>query len=231
MAKILWRIGKIYESVVIVLFMKRFTNKKVLLLILSLLLLLPLTLIMLDTTETKAPESIKKEVEIALSHYPELQNVPIEFKFKKHIKKSTMQAQPKFGSLLKFKSKRSYVVLISKNIKISDTKFKTEDIPKDVMVGWIGHELGHIVDYQSRSNLNLIAFGLRYLYSPEFIKSAERTADSIAVENGMGNYIVATKNFILDHAEIAETYKERLRKFYLSPEEIMVMIKNIEDVD
>ncbi len=176
----------------------------------------------------KAPKTISEEVEIALSYYPDLNEIPIEFKFKEHIKKSTMQAQPKFSSFFKSRKKRSYVVLISKHIKISDKEFNTKDIPKEVMIGWLGHELGHIVDYQSRDNLNLLGFGLHYLFSVDYIKHAERTADSVAVDRGMGDYIIATKRFILDHAEISETYKNRMRKFYLSPEEIMQMIDKVD---
>ena len=178
----------------------------------------------------KAPKTISEEVRIALSYYPELKDIPIEFKFKEHIKKSTMQAQPKFSSFFKSRKKRSYVVLISKNIKISNKEFRTKDIPRTVMIGWLGHELGHIVDYQSRDNLNLVGFGLQYLFSVDYIKHAERTADSVAVDRGMGEYIIATKRFILDHAEISETYKNRMRKFYLSPEEIMQMVEKLDSV-
>lgn len=178
----------------------------------------------------KAPKTISEEVRIALSYYPDLKDIPIEFKFKEHIKKSTMQAQPKFSSFFKSRKKRSYVVLISKHIKISNKEFRTKDIPRAVMIGWLGHELGHIVDYQSRDNLNLVGFGLQYLFSVDYIKHAERTADSVAVDRGMGEYIIATKRFILDHAEISETYKSRMRKFYLSPEEIMQMVDKVDSV-
>lgn len=178
----------------------------------------------------KAPKTISEEVRIALSYYPDLKDIPIEFKFKEHIKKSTMQAQPKFSSFFKSRKKRSYVVLISKHIKISNKEFRTKDIPRAVMIGWLGHELGHIVDYQSRDNLNLVGFGLQYLFSVDYIKHAERTADSVAVDRGMGEYIIATKRFILDHAEISEMYKNRMRKFYLSPEEIMQMVEKVDSV-
>lgn len=51
----------------------------------------------------KIPETIRSQAQEALSFYPELKEVPIEFRFKKKIKKSTMQAQPKFSSLCKNK--------------------------------------------------------------------------------------------------------------------------------
>ncbi|MFL0352680.1 hypothetical protein [Xanthomarina sp. GH4-25] len=172
------------------------------------------------------PESIKNEVQVALSYYPELEHVPIEFKFKKNIKKSTMQARPKASSFFKSKKHRSYIVLISEKFKISDKEFLTKHIPSDILIGWIGHELGHIIDYRNRSNMNLIGFGVNYLFSHSHIVEAERAADTYAVQHGMADYILKTKDFILNHADITEKYKLRIKKYYLSPEEIMQLVEH-----
>ncbi len=170
------------------------------------------------------PKSISNEAQVAFMHFPELENIPIEIRFKKNIKKSTMLAQPKFGSFFRKKSYRSYVILISETFKISNKQFSTRDIPSDILIGWIGHELGHIMDYQNRSKINLIWFGLKYLLSENHIVEAERAADRFAVNHGMADYILKTKNFILNHADISETYKNRIKKYYLSPEEIMEIV-------
>ena len=177
------------------------------------------------------PDSIKNEAEIALSFYPELKEVPITFKFKKNIKKSTMQAQPVFGSLFNKKKKRKYVVLISEQFKISDTTYQTKDIPSDIMIGWLGHELGHIMDYRNRSSLGLLWFGINYFFSKTYIKKAERDADTYAVNNGMEKYILKTKDFILNQAEIPQKYKDRIKALYLSPEEIMHLVAERDAVD
>jgi hypothetical protein len=176
------------------------------------------------------PESIFKEASAALSHYPNLQNTEIEFRFKEKIRKSTMLAQPVFWSLFKSRKKRKYLVLLSEDIQISGKEFKTKDIDSDILIGWLGHELGHITDYKQRSSLNLIWFGLKYTFSDSYIKEAERAADSYAVAAGMENYILKTKHFILDNAEIEETYKDRIKKYYLSPDEIMILVEQREDV-
>ncbi len=171
------------------------------------------------------PDSIKEEVEIALSFFPSLKNTPIEFKFKKNIKKSTMQAQPKFASLFNLKKNRGYIILISKCVKIENATYETKDLPKDVLIGWLGHELGHIIDYEDKSNLNLIFFGIKYLLFDKHIVEAERKADTFAVRNGMQSYILATKNFILNNVDISESYKKRIKRYYLSPEEIMQLLQ------
>lgn len=172
------------------------------------------------------PEIIENEIITALDYYPELKNTPIEFRFKKDIKKSTMQARPTVGSFFRSRKNRKYVILISETFKISDKRFLTTEIPSDILVGWIGHELGHIVDYQDRSKLNLIWFGLKYLFSDNHIVEAERAADTYAVSHGMEKYILKTKDFILNHAGITPTYKSRIQKYYLSPEEIMDIVND-----
>jgi len=172
------------------------------------------------------PEDIKINVRKALAYYPQLENTKIEFRFKKNIKKSTMQARPTLGSFFKSRKNRSYVILISETFKIADKSFLTRHIPDDIFIGWIGHELGHIMDYQNRSKLNLIWFGLKYLLSQSHIVEAERAADSFAVAHGMEDYILKTKDFILNHADITPSYKARIVKYYLSPEEIMELVQH-----
>ncbi len=170
------------------------------------------------------PERIEKETLKALSYFPELWETPIEFKFKENIKKSTMQAQPRFASFFKSKKNREYMILISNNIQIEGKHFTIDDIPTDVVTGWLGHELGHIMDYRERTNVGLIILGIRYLFSAKSIKKIERTADTFAITHGMGEYILKTKNFILDNADLSERYKNRIRRLYISPEEVMELI-------
>lgn len=176
-------------------------------------------------SQTYYPKVIAEEVQTALSYYPDLKEVAIGFKFKKNIKKSTMQAQPVFGSLFGRRKNRRYVILISERFKIADTTYRTKDVPRDVMIGWLGHELGHVMDYKERSSGNLIWFGIKYFFSTKSIQEAERAADSYAVQNGMEGYILKTKDFILNQAGISQKYRERIKRLYLSPEEIMELVE------
>lgn len=185
---------------------------------------------MTNYAQKTIPDSIENEVKTALDFYPDLEDAAIEIRFKKNIKKSTMQARPRFTSFFKTKKNREYVILISEKFKISDKEFSTKDIPSDILVGWIGHELGHIMDYQNRGKINLIWFGLKYLFSDHHIVEAERAADTYAVAHGMETYILKTKDFILNHASITPSYKLRIQKYYLSPEEIMDIVNERDGV-
>ena len=143
-----------------------------------------------------------------------------------------MQAQPKISGLLKSRDNWSYLIFINKEFHIEGEKFDLSMVPSEVLVGWLGHELGHIMDYQNRSSLDLVWFGIKYLTSKNYIREAERAADTYAVNHGLGEQIIATKNFILNHSKLSDVYKNRIADLYLSPEEIMVMIDEVyEEVD
>jgi len=170
------------------------------------------------------PNNIKEKIEKALSYFPSLNDVDITFKFKKNIKKTTMQAQPNFLSLLLPKKSRKYNINISEYFKDTQ-KTKTQDLPEDVFVGWIGHELGHIIDYEEMSNWEIVVFGIKYVLIDSFIIEAEKTADYLAVNQGIGKHILAMKNFILHHKNLPKYYKDRIKKFYISPDEVTQLIK------
>jgi hypothetical protein len=175
------------------------------------------------------PSQIEKNVLTALSFYPELKNTTIDFIFKRKIKTSVMQAQPVFKTLLGKRKARRYRINISEHFELINSQMPILEIPDVVMVGWIGHELGHILDYESKTNSEIVSFGYQYLFHPKFVKHAEMIADSLAVERGMGDYIVATKRFILDHAELPQAYKDKIRRLYLSPDVIMEQVKRLEE--
>lgn len=181
---------------------------------------------MLNLENKQIPKEIYDEAIVALEHYPELWDADITFQFKDNIRKSTMQAQPKWASFFKSRKNRSYIILISRKIQIDQEELNFSEVPSDVVIGWLGHELGHVMDYRERSAFGMLVFGAKYLYSGAHIKEVERTADVYAITHGMGSYILKTKNFILDHAHISEKYKQRLRSLYMSPEEVMHLLEN-----
>jgi hypothetical protein len=185
---------------------------------------------MISETKTKSlknkiiPALFTEEAKMALSFYPELKTVPIEFRLTRKMGSSVMKAQPQYKSLFLKKEKRKYIVLISRQFGIKNIELSTVNIPSEVIIGWLGHELGHIMDYKNRSSINLIGFGIRYLLSKSYFKKAEQRADRFAVEHQMKNYILATKNFILDHTDLTENYKKKIKRLYVSPEDILEFV-------
>lgn len=175
------------------------------------------------------PAIIEKNVLKALSFYPELKKTPIRFVFKQAIRSSVMQAQPVFNTLIGNRKSRAYRINISSLFKLTHTAVPIHQLPDTIMIGWIGHELGHIMDYESRSNLDMVGFGIGYVFSADYVKKVERIADSYAVSHGLGNYLIETKRFILDHAELPQAYKDKIARLYVSPEEITEQVKKLEE--
>ncbi len=180
------------------------------------------------TTNKIIPQAIAIEVTKALSYYPSLKKTPIEFEIRSDMKTSFMKAQPKFLSLFKSKKNRTYKILISETFSLENKELKLTAIPSNVLIGWFGHELGHIMDYKERSTLNLIWFGIRYYFSGNYIRKAERIADSYAVSHHMKDYILQTKNFILNHTELSEKYKAKIKRLYVSPDELLKIVEDQE---
>lgn len=137
------------------------------------------------------------------------------------IKSSTMQAQPVvkisnlFGETKKYRVKLAIMVRDSKNLRVAD-------LPEDVLTGWFAHELGHLVDYRPHSNFQMLFYGLKYVFSKKFKTEAEHAADYVAIRHGFRDEIIATKRFILEHDLLDETYKEKIRRYYMPIEEAEV---------
>src|SRR5690606_29774653 len=174
------------------------------------------------------PSTIEKHAVIALARYPELKDTRIEFVYTRKLKSSVMAARPVIGSLFRKKEKRVYQILINPVFKLEHSFETIRQIPDSVLIGWIGHELGHIMDYEERSTLRVMGFGLSYWLSKKYIRKAERVADSFAVDRGLGEYLVATKSFILDHTELPQPYKDKIASLYLSPDDIMELVTELE---
>lgn len=175
------------------------------------------------------PDLLREEILLALSYYPELLSTHIEFVIlSPSIKKSIMQAQPLVPTLFRPKAERGYVIKISRCFKGDLQPLPIETIPRNILIGWVGHELGHVMDYLDRSVWSMIRYGVGYLFSRRYLMQAERTADLHAISHGLGEKIVATKNFILDHAHLPERYKAKIRRLYLSPEETVLLVKQYE---
>ena len=175
------------------------------------------------------PPVIGRNVLIALSFYPELVNTHIRFVFKRKLRSSVMQAQPVFKTLLTSKTNRAYQINISALFRLTHTAVPIHQLPDSIMIGWIGHELGHIMDYETRSTLGMIEFGLGYVLSADYVKRVERIADNFAVGHGLGPYLVETKQFILNHAELPQAYKDKIARLYVSPEEIVEQVRVLEE--
>lgn len=141
----------------------------------------------------------------------------------KKIKSSTMQAQPIISLKSFFTGVKKYRIKLAVYVKDSE-EILISELPDDVLTGWFAHELGHLVDYEPRSNFGMIIYGLRYVFSEKFKRSAEHEADSIAVANGFAEEIIATKKFILYNDFLGDGYKSVINKYYMSIDDVEIFM-------
>lgn len=163
------------------------------------------------------PDSIKEACLVALSFFPELQKTKIRIKFKKYMLQSSMKTRPD-NIILINKSKRKYSIFINKNCGKKGVCI--DSLSFNAVVGVLGHELSHILDYKKRSNFNLFIFGIKYLFSGKFKQKIEKKVDMIAVNHGLFYSLYEFKMYIFTNINVPEAYVKRLRKFYIDHDDL-----------
>ncbi|WP_430409354.1 hypothetical protein [Kordia sp.] len=175
------------------------------------------------------PEYIKFEVIKALSFFPELQNTHIIFQLSNKTEKSIMKTRVSLTSLFLNVSKRTYVVVISNNFHLQDKKIEMSYIPKDVLVGWIGVELGKILAYETASNYQVLSYLFSSHFSKKFVKKKELKANRCA-RRRMKAFVVAARKFILNKSDLPNQVIEKVNKMYTSPAFIVNFINTHSSV-
>lgn len=166
------------------------------------------------------PAELELQCLVALSFYPELKNTAIEFRFGKL--NFTMTAKPKFNSFVRDKQLRQYVVTIEK-LGSSKNNIEWSELSFNAMVGWIGHELGHIVHYSHKTNSGVAFIGVKYAF-PGYRRKMERFTDQIAIQHDLGYALYEGVDFTMNRSHATEHYKKCQQKYYLQPDEIIARI-------
>jgi hypothetical protein len=141
----------------------------------------------------KLPEGYQQEALIALSYFPELENVPVKFRVKKSF--ATLKTRPTFLSMFMPKGHRAYVITISNKTIEKLMPLIAENLPEDARVGIIGHELGHVVDFSKKSMWQSFKTAFAHL-NKHYMDSLEFNTDKICIEHGLGKELEAWSSYI-----------------------------------
>lgn len=177
----------------------------------------------------KMPKEIELECLTALSYYPQLKNTHIQFRFGNI--SATMISQPKLNSIFKTNGSREYQVIITKPGPTRKGLQWTE-LSFNALVGWIGHELGHIMHYDHMAFTGILLIGIKYAL-PQFRRKLERFTDQVAIKHDLGYALYEGTDYTVNRSKASAGYKKRLLKFYLSPAEIKkyISLKNAYKVN
>jgi hypothetical protein len=165
------------------------------------------------------PERYELQILIAISPYPELKEIAIEFV--PSAQWSIMASSVRWRDIFRDQSKRRYIIFI--NDKKDENAMVLEQVSFNQLIGLIGHELGHILTFSQRSYMGMITFNIANNFGG-YRKNSERGTDQIAIEHDLGWALYDMTWFVLTNPAEPEDFKKRKKKFYLSPDEIKRLI-------
>jgi len=161
-------------------------------------------------------DDIEKAALVALSYFPDLKDVSIEFRIRKI--KTTMAARPKYSDLLKSKEKRKYLICMNNRANCMGLVF-FDKLTFDAQVGVIAHELCHVYDYTQLSLLGITRFGFNYLTVYGRRKTENRT-DEAVIKHGLGKAL-SKYCYYLEHDDcLPAKYIAYKKKYYYSYSDI-----------
>lgn len=160
----------------------------------------------------------------ALEAYPELVDSRITVREAKI--KTTANARPTLGSLLfRKREKRHYVIRM--NVSQKPGKICFAQLDTSARIGLLGHEIGHLYDYHNRRSGKVLARGFSY-FSKSSKARFEKEIDQLTIQRGLGIPLYDFSNYVLYQSNAPESYKEFKRTIYLTPEEILELIQQLE---
>jgi hypothetical protein len=169
------------------------------------------------------PEDLEHAFLLALMFYPEFVETRIDVK-RRNIK-TTMQCRPSIGSFFRSKDNRTYRIFVNKD-SLGRDGVVFEELGFNAQVGILGHELAHVLDYESKSNAQIAVMGLQYLTDRKR-REIEQDIDMLAIQRGLGHQINDFAVFVFEESKASESYKDYKKRFYFQPMQIRDILSTL----
>ncbi len=167
------------------------------------------------------PQEYELSILLALSYLTELDSVRIILK-KSRIK-TTINVRPAFPSIFyNNRAMRKYIIRINTSKK--DSIILLKDTPFNAKVGLFGHELNHIVDYESRNLFGILQRLFSYT-NKKGKEKYEKEIDLMTINRNLGWQLYDWSFYILNESNATAKYKKFKREIYLEPSEILELIE------
>ena len=153
-------------------------------------------------------EGYEGQILIALSHYPQLKDVRIKFRFVEN--GIPLTARPTFWSTV-FRSakKRTYLITIAKDTDPRWAPILFHNLPYNAQIGVIGHEIAHVAEFSERSFWGMLQVLIGNL-SKKFMDRLEYNTDLITIRHGLGFQLLAWSTYVREVLQIADDYGDSM---------------------
>jgi len=139
------------------------------------------------------PAQLEKQILIALSYYPELKNTPIKFQSRPN--HSPGFTRVTWGGLFEPSRKRHFLVVISDSTEKLLMPLIFKNLPFNVQIGLIGHELAHVSDFITMTTLEIIKHVICSV-SSKYIDKFEGNTDAICIAHGLGYQLLEWSSYV-----------------------------------
>jgi hypothetical protein len=177
-------------------------------------------LLKLDEIKNQFPKCVVEDEQLeagiytALAYFPELKEISIVVKFKNiH---SSMICRPTIGSL--FTTSNTYFLLVNKH---SENPVYPLHAPFSALVGCFGHELAHIVRYESQSKAAIVFDCFRYISNKPFRSNYENETDIITAQKGLGFENYEFEKFLSENPDIPQKYMNKKHGYYNNSKKLL----------
>ena len=182
----------------------------------------------------KIPAQYRAQILTALSFFPELRDVQIDFVMRKSM--IPLSSRPRFTSLLRSAKTRRYMITISTKTVARFDPILLAKLNYNAQVGVLGHEISHIANYIHTSFWGISRIGWNLIFSERATDRFEAGTDETCIRHGLGfqllDWSIATRKALgseewfgaKDHSNKAQPARER----YLKPSTIRAKMAKLK---
>lgn len=136
----------------------------------------------------KLPQGYEKQALLALSFFPELKNIRIDFELTNDM--TPLASRPTIWSVFRKPEKRHYLISISTKSKGILDSILLGNLNYNAQVGVLAHEISHVADYNTKNFWQFLRLGFGLL-SSSYMDKFEYNTDAICIEHGAGFQLLA----------------------------------------
>jgi hypothetical protein len=175
-----------------------------------------------DSVNKIIPAQYRAVILTVAQYYPELNGLNINYRIKKQ--KAPLSARPTVASIFRKPQHRKYVVTISNKTISKLQPILFDSLSYNAQLGVIGHEMGHIADFNTRGTFYFIQLFIQHL-NRKYMDRFEYKNDARTIAHGLGYQLLSWSTEVRAKlklqqwggTKIPDTPTER----YMNPETIL----------